>query len=539
MNNSFTLKILDRLSGLFRLFGVDYRVLRLVVGFKLTMDNRRVPTIMSNNQQKKDSVFTPFLKSLLLYAFFGLLIIPFIILADTYYMTMTIVFALVMFILTTSMISDFSSVLLDVRDKVVLDTKPIDKRTIAFAKLVHVVVYMTQLAGALLLIPFIVSSIYHGFLFSIIFLFSLLLICIFSIVVTALFYMVILKFFDGEKLRNLINYVQIFLSIAMVFVYQIIGRSFNLAHITFEISVEWWHLLLPPFWFSALFEVVLGDADQQLMFVAAGLAVIVPIISLWIYFKSMPSFEQNLAKLMNAPTTKKVKKRSLFNWIAKRISRDNQEQAVFNFARVMLSQEREFKLKVYPTLGISIALPVFMISMMLMDGFGISPSVDYLYGYFSLLSIPTIVYMLKYSAKSKGAYLYNVLPVQDESIFYRATLKAFIIRLFIPVVVILTVIYLFLIGPIALLHFSIILLIGSVLTPICYRVINNGRYPFVESFSFVESANSTLIFVMMIVVGVLALFHYLISQFPFVLYLYLPVLLVINQVVWRKIFPKP
>ena len=537
MTDSLTLRILDRFSWIFRFFKVDYQVLRLVVGFKLMMDQRRVPTIMSGNQQKKDSHLTPFVKSLLMYALLGLLMIPFLVLSEGFYFMLTIAFALVMFILTTSMISDFSSVLLDVRDKVVLDTKPIDKRTLSFAKFVHVVVYMTQLAGALLLIPFVVSSLFNGWLFSVVLLVSLLLISIFSIVVTALFYMLILKFFDGEKLRNLINYVQIGLSIMMVFIYQLIGRSFTLIDLSMSFSVEWWHLLLPPFWFSALFEVVLNGADQPLMLLSASLAIFVPLLSLWVYFKSMPAFEQNLAKLMNEPTTKKVKKTSLLNWIGKKITRDQQEHAVFGFARIMLSQEREFKLKVYPSLGISIALPLFLMAMNLIDGFGVNQEIDYLFGYFSLLTIPTTAYMLKYSAKSKGAFVYKVLPVKEEAIYYRATLKAFIVQLFLPIIVLLTLIYLYFIGPIVLLHFSIIFLIGCILTPIIYRVINNGRFPFNESFSFVESANAAIIFIMMFIVGILAVIHYLASTFPLALYIYLPILIVINQITWRKIFP--
>ena len=538
MNQLFSLKILDRFSWLFRLCGVEYRTVRLIVGFKLTMDKRRVPTIIGNQAQKKEPIITPFVTSLLLYAFLGLLLIPFLYYAEKFYFSLAIAFTIVMFILMTSMISDFSSVLLDVRDKVVLDTKPIDQRTISVAKFVHVVIYMTQLAGALLLIPFVVASLFHGLLFSVILFVTLILISLFCIVVTALFYMVILKFFDGEKLRNLINYVQIFLSIALVFIYQFIGRSIGLIGVSLEFPVKWWQLLLPPFWFSAVFDVLLNKNTNQFLIIAASLAVIVPIVSLLIYFKAMPAFEQNLAKLLNASTAKKEKKQWFTRKIAKWISRDQQERAVFDFARVMLSQEREFKLKVYPALGISIALPLFMITMMFIDGYGVNPEIDYLYGYFSLLAIPTIVYMLKYSAKANGAYLYQVLPVRDQSVFYRGTLKAFMMQLFVPVLVILMLIYLFLIGPIAMLHFVIIFLIGCILTPICYRVLNNGRYPFNESFSFVESANTAIIFVMMFVIGGLAFVHYLISTLPYLIYLYLPLLLVVNHFVWKKIFLK-
>lgn len=537
MNQLFSLKILDRFSWLFRLCGVEYRTVRLIVGFKLTMDKRRVPTIIGNQAQKKEPIITPFVTSLLLYAFLGLLLIPFLYYAEEFYFSLAIAFTIVMFILMTSMISDFSSVLLDVRDKVVLDTKPLDQRTISVAKFVHVVIYMIQLAGALLLIPFVVASLFHGLLFSVILLVTLILISLFCIVVTALFYMVILKFFDGEKLRNLINYVQIFLSVALVFVYQFIGRSIGLIGVSLEFPIEWWQLLLPPFWFSAVFDVLLNKNTNQFLIIAASLAVIVPIVSLLIYFKAMPAFEQNLAKLLNASTAKKEKKQWFTRKIAKWISRDQQERAVFDFARVMLSQEREFKLKVYPALGISIALPLFMITMMFIDGYGVNPEIDYLYGYFSLLTIPTTVYMLKYSAKANGAYLYQVLPVQERSIFYRATLKAFMMQLFVPVLVILMFIYLFLIGPIAMLHFVIIFLIGCILTPICYRVLNNGRYPFYESFSFVESANTAIIIGMMFVIGILAFVHYLIITLPYLIYLYFPLLLVVNHFVWKKIFP--
>src|SRR5699024_10317091 len=159
--------------------------------------------IIGNQAQKKEPIITPFVTSLLLYAFLGLLLIPFLYYAEEFYFSLAIAFTIVMFILMTSMISDFSSVLLDVRDKVVLDTKPLDQRTISVAKFVHVVIYMIQLAGALLLIPFVVASLFNGLLFSVILLVTLILISLFCIVVTALFYMVILKFFDGEKLRNL------------------------------------------------------------------------------------------------------------------------------------------------------------------------------------------------------------------------------------------------------------------------------------------------------------------------------------------------
>ena len=49
----------------------------------------------------------------------------------------------------TSMISDFSSVLLDIRDSNILYPKPIDRKTVSAAKLIHIIIYLSLLTVAL------------------------------------------------------------------------------------------------------------------------------------------------------------------------------------------------------------------------------------------------------------------------------------------------------------------------------------------------------------------------------------------------------
>ena len=110
------LKFLDKYKGIYEKFGVDYEKMRLILKIKLTMDERRVPTIMKNNSKKKEEK-NVFVKSLFFYAFMGLFmgIITFISTNKMYVYTMT--FAIFMFIVLSVFIADFSSVLLDIRDK--------------------------------------------------------------------------------------------------------------------------------------------------------------------------------------------------------------------------------------------------------------------------------------------------------------------------------------------------------------------------------------------------------------------------------------
>ena len=114
------------------------------------------------------------------------------------------------------MISDFSSVLLDIRDSNILYPKPIDRKTISAAKLIHIIIYLSLLTVALVGPSLIAGLIKNGILFFLVGLMNVILIDMLIVALTALVYLLILKFFDGEKLKDIINYVQIGLSFAIM-----------------------------------------------------------------------------------------------------------------------------------------------------------------------------------------------------------------------------------------------------------------------------------------------------------------------------------
>src|SRR5699024_1054143 len=103
--------------------GVNYHMMRTILRVKLVMDGRRTPTIFSGHTKKPKG--NQLIKSLGIYMLYSLILIPFIFL-EHYMLQMGLVFGVVIFILMTSIIADFSAVLLDVRDKTILGTKPID-----------------------------------------------------------------------------------------------------------------------------------------------------------------------------------------------------------------------------------------------------------------------------------------------------------------------------------------------------------------------------------------------------------------------------
>lgn len=257
MNDFTSLRILDRFRGLFEKANIDYDVMRKILQLKLTMDSRRIPPIMSNVKTKKEG--NQFLKSLWMYGFFGILFLtPFLFLGEEYLFSLTFMFTALFVILMTSMVSDFSAVLLDTRDKKILYPKPLSKRTVNAAKVIHILIYMVLLTGSFIVIPLVISIFKHGFVFALLFMVETILISNLAVVLTAFVYLFILQFFSGEKLKDIINYVQIFLAIGMAISYQLVGHVFEVINIDITYIFAWWHLLLPPIWFAAPFEVLLN-----------------------------------------------------------------------------------------------------------------------------------------------------------------------------------------------------------------------------------------------------------------------------------------
>ncbi|WP_342507486.1 hypothetical protein [Sporosarcina sp. FSL K6-2383] len=538
MRDFRSLKFLALFKPVCKRLGVDYEAMDKILRIKLTMDERRVPTIFNDARKKKDG--NQFLKSLWIYGLYGLMLIPFMVFGENYIFQMSVAFGIIMFFLTTSMISDFSSVLLDVRDKNILQTKPISGRTISAAKIVHIMIYMVFITGSLVTIPLIVGLFTHGIGFALVFLVGLLLTILLVVVFTSLLYLFILRFFDGEKLKDIINYVQIMLTIGVVVGYQLLMRSFQFVDVDFTYLFSWWHFFIPPIWYGALFELLLAHHVTYYMIVFAILAICVPLLAMYSYARLMPSFERNLEKLMN--DTKKRKRKN--NWWdeawAKMVCWNTEERVFFRFAVLMMKKEREFKLKVYPVLGMSLVFPFIFIfnelrGRTLSD---IAMGNMFLFMYFCNLMIPNIVHMLKFSVSYKGNWLFKAAPIQQPSAAYSGALKAFLVKLYLPVFLVLSFVFTWIFTVRILPDLFAIFLVGIVQMLITYTILKAGEYPFSESFEFAQDAGAAKMLLLGLLVGIFVVGHLIANIFDYGIYVYVIVLCVVIYFSWKRLFPK-
>lgn len=536
VNNFFILRLLDFFEPFFVKSGIEYKTMRRILQVKLTMDQRRKPTVFQQSRKKKD---TPekneFFKSLWLYGFFGLMLIPFLFFKDSYLFQVTILFSIFMFVIMTTLISDFSAVLLDLRDKSILSTKPVNSKTVSMAKLLHVVIYMLYITLAITLIPLAVSLYYKGILFFLLLLAGFVLADVFIIAFTALLYLFVLRFFDGEKLKDMINYVQIALSIAMMIGYQVVARSFEFVNMNYSLDFSWWQLLLPPMWFGGLFELLLGREMGTGNILLTALAVLGPIVSIAIYLKMIPAFERNLQKLSSQPG----KKKSSSKWKVLRsvpflISK--QELPIFRFASAMMKNERDFKLKVYPSLGFALVVPfVFMYnSYSMMDFNEFTASRSYMTIYSVMLVIPASVIMLGFSGSYKGSWIYQVAPVKKLSIINKAVLKAFLFQLFLPLFLLVSIVFTVLFGVRIIDDLFVALIAALVYTLLC-SMIGSRELAFSQPFDAVRQSGDIKVFLLFLIIPVLVGLHFLALKIPFGVIGYAVILLGINWLLWRRL----
>lgn len=539
MNDFTSLRVLDRFKWIFRKLHIDYEVMRKILQLKLTMDSRRMPTVFNGSKVKKEG--NQFVKSLWVYVLYGLLLLtPFLFLGKQFIFFTSIMFSMLMFILMTSMISDFSAVLLDIRDKNILHTKPISMRTLNAAKIVHILIYMFLLTGSFIIIPLAVSIIRHGIGFASIFVVEIILISSLVVVLTAFVYLFILRFFSGEKLKDIINYVQIILSIAVMISYQLVARSFEIINLDIMYSFAWWHLMLPPIWFGAPFELFLNNNLSPHIILLTLFALVAPILSIVLYISLMPAFERNLVKLASDSTRKKKKSRKIAQLWANVLCRAKEERTYYMFSSLMMRQERDLKLKIYPQIGIAFIFPfIFLFNELSTRSLEeVSKGKTYMFIYFSLIMIPTIVHMLKFSGTYKGQWIYRAAPIQNEASIYSGTLKACIMNYVIPIFLVLSIVFGWIFSIRILPDLIIVLLVAIALTLVSYRMLNGEVYPFSNSHEHTQETTGIKVFGSMLVIGFFVIVHLFLSMIPYGLYAYMLILMISIYFGWKKTFPR-
>lgn len=538
MKEFFILKVLDLFKGIYENFGVNYKVMRLILQSKLVMDGRRGSNNL-NIEENKDKNY--FLNSLLVYGFIGIFTAPIIIMPVDPVIKMSLYFGFFMIMVLSVFISDFSNVILDINDKDILSTKGVEDRTLNAAKITHVFIYISLLSLAIGL-GALIASFRYGIKYFLLLLVSIFLIDILMIIVTAFMYLLILKFFNGEKLKDIISVFQVGFMLLFTIGYQFIARAFSFVDMSITYTPKLWNILIPPIWFGANFNIMHGTGHEGILRAMSILSFTVPVFAIIIYIYLIPVFEYNLQKLSDN-TYKDTKINESFTFkISKFICNNKEERAFFNFVYNVLNKDREFKTKIYPSLAIGALMPIIMIASTY-DGNGISNYINeistypyYLFAYMTVLMSQVIVTTLKFSNQYEGAWIYDVLPIKNKKNIFTGMFKAFIYKLILPIFIIIGVLFIAIFKLKVIIHL-IVMFASAIVTSMLTFKFNNKELPFTNEYKNTNgSENIVTMFKSMFCVGVLVIIHIFVNKSIIFTFVYLILLILFIRLSWNKIF---
>ncbi|MDW7661272.1 MAG: hypothetical protein SCL54_07530 [Bacillota bacterium] len=520
MEQKFVLiKIMKRLRWLFSKTEVDFEMLISILTLKLTLDERKSPINLSDGKEKKIKGLKANLFMLVFVGFFvGMLMTtPF----DLYY-KITIVASMDLFFMVMYMVSDFSGVLLDVRDKNIIMTKPVNQQTMNAARVIHIVYYMVAMFLALNLMSMVIGTGIYGPKILLAFFVMMVALSFLIVIITTILYSSLLEKFSGEKLKDIINIFQIVLSITTILAYQVAARIFEFVDLQLTINIKWWTYLIPPAWYAGLFKVIVEGSMDPAYVIMAITGILVPIVSGMILIKWIfPKFESYLMKLQIEDGVF-ISKDNLGSRIKSMLfgifSKDHTELAFMKFADSNLSRDRKLKLMIYPNQAISMLFPFIMLFPIIQGSEGIVAGIAGLKGtmayvalYMSTMFFTTNFDFVQYSEKFEASFIYDSFPINNKNIIMTGALKAYYFKYVLPGMVVMSAIFVLLCGVVSIWG---VLLVNVMTVLLLAFKINFSKLSLPFSREMIPGGNKNMgaTFVYMGICGAIAAAHFFILK---------------------------
>ena len=535
----FWLKIINLLRPVYRWQGIDTDQLLAIVGIKLEMDNRRAPAFRMQQTNKEHS--SSFGLILFVYGLFGGFLSILFFAVPSIVFSYSIYHAYLMVMVVLTLISDFSAILLDTSDNTIILPRPISAKTFYAARATHILLYIGQISLALSIIPIIVSFFVYGPLVGLVLILTSILCVIFSVSLTNGLYLLMMRFTSEERLKSIINYFQIIMAIVMMGGYQILPRLLDLSNINdASLQLKWWAVLVPPMWMTGFIKLVNDLAFEPIDVIATCLALIIPVISWRAVNKYLaPYFTSKLSDLgtSSAPTqiesSNHSTERSGRVPLAGLFTRAGLERATFTLVSHVFSRDRKLKLRVYPAIGSFIVIIGVILFNRMKDDVSL---VEYMQSlrdgeshlfiiYACIFILISVSFEIHYSDDYKAAWVFQAAPIQKPGEILLGTLKAILVRFFIPVFAFASGIVLFVWGARALpdLLFG---MLACILLMLSIFVLAAKHMPLsLEPTARNQGASMARALFALLIIGVIALGHYFLTKFDLILWLACPFLL--------------
>jgi len=537
--DKWLLKFVMLFRGLFIRQGVDTDLMLTIVETKLLMDKRRVSMNWTRKGQKESE--RPLGKVLGMYVLFGFFISA-LILALPFIPAMIILHGYILFMMAMTLISDFSSVLLDTTDNQVILPRPVSDRTLFMARLVHILIYLLQFTIALSILPLGCTIYKAGLLIGIVLVLTILLTVLLTVFITFLLYMLVLRFVKEEKLREIITYFQIFMTVIFTLGFQILPRLIDFEGLSSSFRLHAWSYYLPPVWMALTLDAVGSRQIDSLHLLMILSAVLLPLFTFWLLIRYLvPSFTRKLAAVSNGSgVTGKVKGipeaggKARRKWypsvfLSRLVCSNRTERGAFEITWKITGRDKGFRLQFYP--GMAYIL-VFLFLFVLKGGSNIAQSwallpstKNYLWFiYLPLFTIGNSISIVAFNESYQASWIYYSTPVAGPGALVWGSIKALFVKYFMSCYLLLLALSWYIWGWKIAGHFAFGLL-NNLLCFLIFANLSDHWLPFSRQPGIQQQAGKfvTILF-QFLLVGFLVGIHYLVLHLPWVMIALSPLL---------------
>ena len=524
MFNKYIIKFILLFKPVFNRFGVNAEQLRIILLTKLKMDDRRPNVYNQQKQKKKKQTNHSSWLTMFILVIMGAFMAIFLAIAKQPFIGHTIYFSAFMIMLAVTLISDFTSVLIDVRDNYIILPRPVSNSTFTVSRILHIGIHTAKMSFSIALGGILYCFIFDGIASGLMFILEVLIATVLSIFIVNIIYLIVLKVTSPQKFKDFISYFQIFFSIVIFAAYYVLPRLLTSDMLNgINILDHKFLTLLPPVWLAALHELAVNfSASNWITFLLAFVAITTPFASLYLVVKVLaPGFNQKLSAISGSgddgtviSSEGKGASRGFMNSIAKRLTPDPLENAGFKLTWLLSSRYRDFKVKVYPAFAY---VPVYFVYF----GFitnrkgGIKENWDKLLEgnmyilliYLTSFVLTTVLQHISMTEKYKASWIFFTTPHQQPGKILAGMFKAVIVKYYLPFFLFIALFNLVFWGP-KVINDLIVAFMVSIIYGILVALFQVKGLPFSQPINIKSGGKSFLAFFIIIIPVGLGFLHY-------------------------------
>jgi len=550
--DTFFLRLFFAILKFFHLKGVNLEQVHMIASTKLMLDRRRKPATWKRSQQKEPG--NAMLYTMFVYALMGLFIGLMIFILPDFMLAMIILHTYLLFMLIMTLITDFSNVLLDTSDSQIILPKPVTSRTLLVARTLHIIVYLGQLVLAIMICPLVLLTIKYGIPIGITLLVTTLLTTAIGIFITYILYGLVLRYTNEQKVKDIIGYFQVFMTVFFAVAYQVVPRLINLSETAFSFELRWYSYGLPPVWMASLLDSVHSSVIDGPRIAMITSAIGIPVLAGVIIVKYLAPY---FSKFISAPaeggtvskTQKAVSRRTGYSEkLARLLCRSPYEYASFLQVWKITGRDKNFKMQFYPSLAY---IPVFIFIILFRNFKDIGAKLAALPDsnmflwllYLGMFSVTLSLSLISYYENHTASWVYQAAPISKPGELINGAVKALLSKFFVPVYLVMSTMTLVIWGyktldDIALVGFN------SILIFYISALMSTHYLPFSQQPNAKEQSGKFLTVILrLLLIGILVGLHWLALKVSWLVVALIPVSFAacwwVHQQVqllpWRKI----